>query len=176
MGSPVTSRSNWANDSSTLSVSCLLVVVLNVWLSLHQAHRRCPRSRPDCGQQIVLRKLGSLKPATKRVRKTSAVQIERVMTSIKQSGFAGAILIRSDQVVDGHARMAAMCKLGETQIPCIDVGHLNNDDCRLLTISMNRIAETGEWDLSVLREEICELDALTCGHRLFGAGTRHNSA
>lgn len=114
--------------------------------------------QPDL--KIEHRSIDSLKPAKRRTRKATPTQRDAVIKSIQRFGFVGAILVKGDMVVDGHIRLEAMRALGELTIPTIDVTHLAADECRLLSLSLNRIAETGEWDLDALREELIELEML----------------
>lgn len=102
----------------------------------------------------------ALEPAKRRTRKATPGQRDAIIKSIQRFGFVGAILVKDGVVVDGHSRLDAMQALGEPTIPTIDVKHLSADECRLLSLSLNRIAETGEWDLEILREEMIELEAL----------------
>lgn len=107
--------------------------------------------------KIEFRAVESLKPAKRRVRKVTPEQIERVLRSIKRFGFVGGVLIKGDQIVDGHVRVEAMKALQQPQIPCIDVSHLSPDEVRLLAISMNVIQEKGCWDMDPFRLELIEL-------------------
>lgn len=109
-------------------------------------------------QAIKLMPTAVLQPAPRRVRKKSLLQTERLIASILEYGFVGAILVQGQHVVDGHVRHAAMIGLGEELIPTIDVSHLDGAQVEALQISMNRIAETGEWDMPVLQEVLIDLD------------------
>jgi DNA modification methylase len=112
----------------------------------------------DC--TIEIRLLSSLEPAERQTRVASTEQIERVVKSIKRFGFVGAILVRGNRIADGHVRAAACGKVGLEDIPCIDVNYLSEEEARLLSLSMNKISETGEWDLGELKLEMAELIAL----------------
>lgn len=109
-------------------------------------------------QAIKLMPIATLQPAARRARKKSLMQTERLTASILEYGFVGAILVRGQQLVDGHERVAAMKALGQEQIPAIDVSYLDDRQIEALSISMNRIAETGEWDMPVLHEILVDLD------------------
>ena len=43
------------------------------------------------------------------------------------------------------------------KVPCVDVSHLSDEKVRLLTLTLNRLAETGTWDLPELKLELAEL-------------------
>jgi DNA modification methylase len=113
---------------------------------------------PRC--KIDVRRVSQLKPAKKQIRKITTAHVGRVARSIRSHGFIGAIIVRKDRVVDGHTRLAAAQQVGLTQIPCIDVDHLDEDEARVLAIGLNRIAELGEADFDVLKIEMEELLAL----------------
>jgi DNA modification methylase len=113
---------------------------------------------PHC--QCSTRAVASLKPAKRRVRKPTADQLERVIQSIRRFGFVGAILVRGDHVVDGHIRLEAVKRLGLAEIRCLAVDHLSDEEARILALGINRIAETGEWDLEELTLEFAELGPL----------------
>ncbi len=110
--------------------------------------------------KIVMREISSLIPAKVRTRKTEPQHLESLIRAIAQFKFVGAILIKGNTIVDGIVRVEALQALQEPKVPCIDVGHLSDEQTRLLSISFNRISETGSWDLNALRLETLELDAL----------------
>lgn len=99
-----------------------------------------------------------LTPAKRRVRKCNPEQVERTIRLIKAYGFISPVTIRRGVVVDGHIRIAAARELGMEDVPCIDVGHLSKAQARTLSISLNRLAELGEWDLPELKLELEELE------------------
>lgn len=102
--------------------------------------------------------IDELMPAARRIRKCNPDQVERAITSIRTYGFISPVTIRRMVVVDGHVRIAAARELGMEAIPCIDVGHLGKEQARMLSISLNRLSELGEWDLPELRLELTDLE------------------
>ena len=60
-------------------------------------------------------------------------------------------------MVDGYTRLLAARALGLPQVPCIDVSHLSSEKVRLLALTLNRMAETGSWDMPELKLELAEL-------------------
>lgn len=102
--------------------------------------------------------IDELAPAKRRVRKHTPEQVERAIRLIKAFGFVSPVTIRRRVVVDGHIRIAAAQELGMEAVPCIDVGHLSKKQARTLAISLNRLAELGEWDLPELKLGLEELE------------------
>jgi DNA modification methylase len=125
-----------------------------------QIEARASQRRNDLvpEQSVELMPIEMLQPAARRARKKSLMQTERLTASILEYGFVGAILVRGQQIVDGHERVAAMKALCQEEIPTIDVSYLDGRQIEALSISMNRIAETGEWDMPVLHEILVDLD------------------
>ncbi len=98
--------------------------------------------------------VGSLREAQRRVRKLDPEHVERLVSSIARFGFTVPILISGDEVLDGHARLAAARALGLERVPAIDCRHLDPIEARTLRLAVNRLAEKGTWDLDELRIEM----------------------
>ncbi len=101
--------------------------------------------------------------APRRVRRALKKQIEGVVDAITAFGFRVPILVQKTpggeryQVVDGHSRLEAARRLGAEQLPCILVDDLSDADVRRLTLSLNKLQETGQWDHEALTLEINEI-------------------
>jgi DNA modification methylase len=109
---------------------------------------------------IVLeqRETASLKVAAKRVRKPKPSLVQTLTAGIAANGFVMPMLVRGDEVVDGHSRLEAAKALALSTVPVIDLGHLSPEQCELVKLGVNRTAELGEWNLDVLREVIIKLE------------------
>ena len=90
-------------------------------------------------------------------RRTTPEQLERVIASIADLGFWKPILKADNQIVDGHTRVAAAKQLGLTHVPAIDCSLLSRTNRRKVALALNRTAETGEWDVNLLKIEFAEL-------------------
>ena len=108
--------------------------------------------------EIVWRNVSELTAPKRRVRKTEPEQVKRVVSQIKAFTFVSPITIRGNVVIDGFIRLLAARELGMAQVPCIDISHLPEAKARLLAIGLNRVAETGTWDMPELRLELGELE------------------
>ena len=119
--------------------------------------------------RLVLRAIDRLRAARRRVRKTSAAQITRIANAIARLGFCLPILITADdEIIDGHERVEAAKQLGFTEITCVVIDHLDDEEIRVLRIALNRIAEKGSWDFDELRLEFKELIELGAPIELSG--------
>ncbi|WP_219894313.1 DNA modification methylase [Aquisediminimonas profunda] len=111
---------------------------------------------------IVMRPVESLKNANRRTRKPTADQLERVTASLKAFGIVTPLLIDTDdRLIAGHIVRDAAHQLGLREVPCVIIDHLGADELRLLGVALNRIAETGSWDLDLLKLELGDLE-LAC--------------
>jgi DNA modification methylase len=130
-----------------------------------------PTRRNDLLPQlnIVYAAIDQIQPAVRRVRRKDAAQTARVLSSIRKFGIVAPILVDQDfRIVHGHAVYEAAREAGLTRIPVIRIDHLEPSELRLLSIALNRLAETGSWNEDVLRVEVEEL--LDLGEDIFVAG------
>jgi DNA modification methylase len=112
--------------------------------------------QPDL--KTVIRPIGSLRPSAKRARVTKPEQLERVINSIKQFGLVLPLLIdRQDYMISGHILWEASLKLGFEEIECRVVDHLSPIELEALTLALNRLGETGTYDLDMLRDRMIEI-------------------
>jgi ParB-like chromosome segregation protein Spo0J len=102
--------------------------------------------------------IDALRPANRRVRKSTVSQNAKVELSLRQFGVCSPILIDGDgRIVHGHIVWEAARRLGLETIPSVRIDHLNETERRALSIALNRIGETGEWDVEALKVEFEEL-------------------
>lgn len=102
----------------------------------------------------------SLKPYEKNTRKHQKKDVDNIARSIEKYGMCDAIGIWGEQniIVEGHGRMMACKQLGMTEVPCVRLDHLSDEQRREYAIAHNATAELSEWDLDILPDELAELD------------------
>ncbi len=123
------------------------------------ASRRNGDPIPD--QRIERVNIDELKSASRRVRKTSKAQLARIKASLMRFGQVNPILVDGNlTVINGHGVVEACRELDIKLVNIIRVEHLAPNDVRLLAITLNRLAETGEWDFEALSVELQELTIL----------------
>ena len=86
-----------------------------------------------------------------------------IMESIRAFGFNDPVGVWGEKnvIVEGHGRVLAAKKLGLTEIPCIRLDHLSDEERRAYALAHNRTAELSEWDFDVQAlelEEITDID------------------
>jgi len=132
--------------------------------------RQTQKSLTSCDQQTSRRNdllptlrveylpIDALRPADRRVRRGDASQIAKVELSLRQFGVCSPILIDGDdRIVHGHVVWEAARRLSLEKLPVVRIGHLNHAERRALAIALNRLGETGEWDVEALKVEFDEL-------------------
>jgi hypothetical protein len=118
--------------------------------------------------KITWREPDKLKSSNRRVRKSEDGHVAGTARSISHFGFVSPVIVRGDQVVDGWTRLLAARSLKLPKVPCVDVSHLCDEKVRLLAISLNRLGETGVWDLPELKLELTELELVEIDLSLSG--------
>ena len=108
--------------------------------------------------QIVEKKITELKAYEKNPRKNDKA-VAPVAESIKEFGFKVPVIIDSDGViVAGHTRVCAAKELGMKSVPCIVADDLTPQQIKAFRVADNSSAQIASWDLSLLNDELMDLD------------------
>ena len=103
--------------------------------------------------KIVMKKISEIKPYVRNPRKNDKT-VALLVDIIPKVGFNVPLVIdKKGVIVKGHARFAAACKLGMTELPCI-ITEAGEDEIRLDRIADNRISEFSEWLSEGLAHEL----------------------
>ena len=101
----------------------------------------------------------ALKPYEKNTRKHQKKDVDNIARSIEKYGFNDAIGIWKDNIIiEGHGRLLAAKQLGMTEVPCVRLDHMTDEQRREYAIAHNATAELSEWDLDILPDELADLD------------------
>ena len=102
--------------------------------------------------------IDKLKPYERNARMHSAEQVDKIAKSIKEFGFINPVLIDGDfGIIAGHGRVEGAKKLGMTEVPCLFVEDLTEEQKRAYIIADNKLAEDAGWDTDLLKLELGEL-------------------
>lgn len=103
--------------------------------------------------------IDKLKPYENNSKIHSEKQLNKLAKSIKEFGFISPALIDKDyNIIAGHGRTEAARIAGLTEIPCVFVDGLSEEQRRAYIIADNRLAEFGEWDTDLVNTELESLD------------------
>lgn len=95
-----------------------------------------------------------LRAYDRNARVHSKKQLRSIAKSIETFGFCVPALIDKDnQIIVGHARIAAATLLGHETVPAIRLSHLTEAQQRAFIIADNRLAEMATWNRELLATE-----------------------
>jgi DNA modification methylase len=98
-------------------------------------------------------------PNSRNPRKHSAKHLAQIGASMREFGVLVPILIGPDgKIIAGNGRYLAAVDSGFVTVPVIVVSHLSDAQRRAFILAENRLAELGEWDESILKIELQELE------------------
>jgi ParB-like chromosome segregation protein Spo0J len=107
------------------------------------------------GLAITYRAVDSLRPYEHNPRTHSDAQIDILVASLKEFGWANPILLdEKNGIIAGEGRWRAAKKLGITVVPCIDLSHLTPTQRKAYVIADNQTALLAGWDDDLLRLEL----------------------
>ena len=105
--------------------------------------------------------LSSIHPYKRKLRKSSAKNLEKTIRFLEAFGFIAPIVIdESNTIIIGEPFYEAAKQLGFENIPILCISHLSETDIKTLRIAYDRLAEEAEWDKENLRLEFEELQIL----------------
>lgn len=101
--------------------------------------------------KVITRRIEDLKPATYNPRRLTENKEAHLRDSLERFGFVDPIIInsnpeRKDIIIGGHQRLKVWGRMGNEEIPCVEV-NLSEEGERELNVRLN--ANTGEWDYAV---------------------------
>lgn len=103
----------------------------------------------------------NLKPWKANARKHSKKQIRQIAQSIEEFGFTNPVLIdREHRILAGHGRVEAAKHLGLTEVPCLFVENLSEEQKRAYVLADNKLALNATWDEELLAQELKALSEI----------------
>lgn len=103
--------------------------------------------------------IDELKPYENNSRTHSKSQIEKIARSIKEFGWMSPVVVDENYtIIAGHGRVLGAKEAGITEVPCLVVDDLTDDQKRAYVIADNKLSDESGWDFGILRKEI---DALS---------------
>ena len=108
--------------------------------------------------KIQYKPIADLIPYARNSRTHSDSQIAQIAASIKEFGWTNPVLLDGDNgIIAGHGRVMAAHKLGETEVPTIELSHMDDNQKRAYIIADNKLALNAGWDNEMLALEVADL-------------------
>lgn len=101
--------------------------------------------------KITYLPIKDLKPFLLNAREHPQEQIDLLAQNIRRFGFTVPVIIDKDNnVIAGHGRIKAMEALAETEVPCLRMEKLTEQEVDALRIADNKLAEMSHWNMKAL--------------------------
>ena len=115
----------------------------------------------NCDLRVVYTPLDTLTEYPNNPRQHDTKQLIKIQNSIEKFGFINPILVdEHNEIIAGHARLAAARLAHLPQVPVIRLEHLSTAQKKAYRIADNKLAELGTWSIENLQLEFQELEKL----------------
>lgn len=106
--------------------------------------------------EIIRLKIANLTPYEGNAKLHPKEQIAQIINSIKQFGFCDPVGIwgEKNMIVEGHGRVLALQEMGETEVDCIRLDHLTDEERKAYTLAHNKTTMSSDFDLDKLEAEL----------------------
>lgn len=109
--------------------------------------------------EIIKLNINDIKPYEKNAKIHTAEQIEQIKSSIQMFGMNDPIAVWGDQnlIVEGHGRLEALKELGYTEVDCIRLDHLSDEERKAYTLTHNKLTMNTDFDYNILDQELADI-------------------
>lgn len=115
----------------------------------------------NCDLRVVYTPLDTLTEYPNNPRQHDTKQLIKIQNSIEKFGFINPILVdEHNEIIAGHARLAAARLAHLPQVPVIRLEDLSTAQKKAYRIADNKLAELGTWSIENLQLEFQELEKL----------------
>lgn len=115
----------------------------------------------NCDLRVVYTPLDTLTEYPNNPRQHDTKQLIKIQNSIEKFGFINPILVdEHNEIIAGHARLAAARLAHLPQVPVIRLEDLSTAQKKANRIADNKLAELGTWSVENLQLEFQELEKL----------------
>lgn len=108
--------------------------------------------------KIQYKPIQDLIPYARNSRTHNDAQVAQIAASIKEFGWTNPVLLDGENgIIAGHGRVLAAQKLGESEVPTIELSHMDENQKRAYIIADNKLALNAGWDNEMLALELADL-------------------
>jgi DNA modification methylase len=111
--------------------------------------------------EIKYKPIDQLIPYARNSRTHNEAQVAQIAASIREFGWTNPVLLDGDNgIIAGHGRVLAAQKLGATEVPTIELSHMDANQKRAYIIADNKLALNAGWDNEMLVTEFLDLKSV----------------
>ena len=111
--------------------------------------------------KIELLPVSSLKPYENNAKIHTPEQVEQIVRSILEFGFNDPIAVdEHNMVIEGHGRLLAVKELGWTEVECIRLDGMTEDQKRAYIHIHNQLTMNTGFDMDVLEAELKSIEGI----------------
>nr|DAY50916.1 MAG TPA: adenine specific DNA methyltransferase [Caudoviricetes sp.] len=110
--------------------------------------------------KIIKLDINKIKPYKNNAKIHTKEQIEQIKKSILEFGMNDPIAIwgKENIIIEGHGRVEALKQLGYTEIECIRLDHLTDEERKAYTLAHNKLTMNTDFDFNILDEELANIN------------------
>jgi DNA modification methylase len=98
--------------------------------------------------------IGEIQPFAKNAKLHPKEQIAQIVRSIREFGFNDPIAVsETGEIIEGHGRLLTVKELGYTEVPCIRLSHLTEEQRRAYILAHNKLTMNTGFDADILLGE-----------------------
>lgn len=106
-------------------------------------------------------KLKDIKPYENNAKIHTPEQIGQIIKSIEKLGFNDPIAVdENNMIIEGHGRFMALQQMGETEVDCIRLDGMTEDQKRAYIHIHNQLTMNTGFDLDILEQELKAIEGL----------------
>lgn len=110
--------------------------------------------------EIIKLKIDDITPYENNAKIHTEAQIEQIKKPIQEFGMNDPIAVwgKNNTIVEGHGRLEALKQLGYTEVDCIRLDHLTDEERKAYTLAHNKINMNTGFDIDLLDEELDSIE------------------
>lgn len=110
--------------------------------------------------KIIKLNINNIKPYKNNAKIHTQEQIEQIKKSIEEFGMNDPIAVWGEEniIVEGHGRLEALKQLGYTEVDCIRLDNLTDEERKAYTLAHNKLTMNTDFNFEILESELLDID------------------